>query len=328
MPDGPPSPSVFKTRIGVPIGWVKPKHRRSCDYGTARESPQMAQLPHLASDRFPSNASILYAQPPLAPELPIYIASRHHHAADLPSKLLLQRRSPGDELEAESIVDHCKAAGCKCDALPVDARDMLAFGGWAMSKPCFCRQFGGCIMELALAQSIDKIADEDDPLALPPGQASLDKMIDPAVHRCTDFGAKAAAAQGGFLREQLTVEPGGTWRFDLRLDRQVGSGGKTPARLAASSITVPSASAFNRHSASGNASRSWPRFSIPAMHLRPRQAAQWCMLDPKVFQVSFARGDATTKLGVITAPHLTVKFRRQRMNSHEPCWLEAVARMG
>jgi hypothetical protein len=46
------------------------------------------------------------------------------------------------------------------------------------------------------------------------------------------------------------------------------------------------------------------------------------MLDPKVFQVSFARGDATTKLGVITAPHLAVKFRRQRMNSHEPCWLE------
>jgi hypothetical protein len=37
---------------------------------------------------------------------------------------------------------------------------------------------------------------------------------------------------------------------------------------------------------------------IPAAHPGPRQAAQRRMLNPKVFQVSSARGDATSKLGV------------------------------
>ena len=89
--------------------------------------------------RFPWPTGHLDTEPARASKAPMDIASRHHHAADLPSKLLLQRRSPGREVEAESIVDHCKAAGCKCDALAIDARDMLAFGGWAMSKPGFCR---------------------------------------------------------------------------------------------------------------------------------------------------------------------------------------------
>lgn len=65
-----------------------------------------------------------------------------HHAADLHSKLSLQRRSPGRELEAESIVDHCKAAGSKCDTLAVDTGDVLAFGRWPMSKPRFGRRVG------------------------------------------------------------------------------------------------------------------------------------------------------------------------------------------
>ena len=99
---------------------------------------------------------LLDAKTPLAFEAPIYIASGRHHAANLPSKLLLQRRSPGHELEAESIVDHCIAAGRKCDALAVDPRHVLAFGGWAMRKPSFGRQFGGGSIEFALAQSIDE----------------------------------------------------------------------------------------------------------------------------------------------------------------------------
>jgi deoxycytidylate deaminase len=141
----------------------------------------------------------LYAKPPLASESPIYSASLRHHAADLPSELLLQRRSPGHELEVESIVDHCKAAGGKCDALAVDARDMLVFGGWAMSKPRFGRQFRGGSIELALAQSVDEIAGEDDPLALPPGQVLFGEVVDATVHCFADLGTETAAAHGGFL---------------------------------------------------------------------------------------------------------------------------------
>jgi hypothetical protein len=51
-----------------------------------------------------------------------------------------------------------------------------------MGKPRFGRSSGGDIIELALAQSVDKITREDDPLALPPVQPLLDKMIDPAFN--------------------------------------------------------------------------------------------------------------------------------------------------
>jgi hypothetical protein len=94
-----------------------------------------------------------------------------------------------------------------------------------------------------------------------------------------------------FLKSQILFTP--QKRFTL-MTSQTSVGTSRNSQL----MPQSSSSAFNRHSASGNASRSCPRFSIPATHLRPRQAAQWRMLDPKVFQVSFARGDATTKLGV------------------------------
>jgi hypothetical protein len=56
----------------------------------------------------------------------------------------------------------------------------LADGRWA--SPRFGRSSSGGIIELALAQSVDKITREDDPLALPPVQPLLDKMIDPAFN--------------------------------------------------------------------------------------------------------------------------------------------------
>ena len=55
------------------------------------------------------------------------------------------------------------------------------------------------LIELASAQRLEKIAGEDDPLALPSGQILFDEMIDPAVHCLSDVCAEAAAAERGIL---------------------------------------------------------------------------------------------------------------------------------
>ena len=176
---------------------------------------------------------------PLSAETPIYVPAWRDHAGDMVPELLLQRRPPGHELKPHPIIDHGEPARRERDALAIDARDVLAFGGWAMGEPGLGRQSGGGLIELAPAQRVEKVASEDDPLALPPGQILLDEMIDPAVHRLADLGAKAAAAERRLLGEKLAVEPGGAGRRDLRLDREVRSSGERQA-LAAAGVVVGS----------------------------------------------------------------------------------------
>jgi len=67
----------------------------------------------------------------------------------------------------------------------------------------------------------DEIASEDDRLALRSGQILFDEMIDPAVHCLPDVCAEAAAAESGLFGQKLAIDPGGTRRRDLRLDREV-----------------------------------------------------------------------------------------------------------
>ena len=75
---------------------------------------------------------------PLSAETPIDVPAGRNHAADMAPELLLQRRPPGHELKPHPIVDHGEPAGGERNALAIDARDMLAFGGWAMGKPGLC----------------------------------------------------------------------------------------------------------------------------------------------------------------------------------------------
>ena len=166
-------------------------------------------------------------------------AAGGHDAAHLLAELLLQRRPPGHELEAQPIVDHGEAAGGQRHALAIDAGDMLALGGRAMSEPGLGRELGGGLVEFAPAQGVEEIAREDDPLALPPRQAFLDQMIDAAVHRLAHLGAETAAAERRVLGEELAVEPGRAGRGDLRLDREVGPRGERQALPAAGVLVGP-----------------------------------------------------------------------------------------
>ena len=104
-----------------------------------------------------------------------------------------------------------------------------------MGEPRVGRQFGGGLVELASAQRVEKIASEDDPLTLPSSQILFDEMIDSAIHRLADLGAEAAAAERGLFGEKLAVDPGRARRRDLRLDREVRSGGERQALAAAAS---------------------------------------------------------------------------------------------
>jgi hypothetical protein len=57
------------------------------------------------------------------------------------AELLLQRRPPGHELEAETIIDHGEPPRRERDALAIDAGDVLAFGGRAMREASLSGQF-------------------------------------------------------------------------------------------------------------------------------------------------------------------------------------------
>jgi hypothetical protein len=72
---------------------------------------------------------------PLPPKAPLDVSAGGQDARHLLSELLLERRTPRHELEPDRVIDHGEAAGRERDPLAVDARDMLALGGRAISEP-------------------------------------------------------------------------------------------------------------------------------------------------------------------------------------------------
>ena len=77
-----------------------------------------------------------------------------------------------------------------------------------MGEPRVGRQFGNGLVELAPAERIEKVASEDDPLALPTGQILFDEVFDSTVHCLPDVHAEAAAAEHELFGEKLAVDPG------------------------------------------------------------------------------------------------------------------------
>ena len=63
----------------------------------------------------------LDSKPPVAPRIPVHVSSRRHHATDLVTERLLQRRPPRNELKPQPIIDHGEPARRQGDALTVDA---------------------------------------------------------------------------------------------------------------------------------------------------------------------------------------------------------------
>jgi hypothetical protein len=76
----------------------------------------------------------------------------------------------------KTIVDHSEPPGRERDALAIDARDVLAFGGKAIGEPRV-GQSGSGTVDLTAAQSFDEITREGDALALSTGQVTVDEMI-------------------------------------------------------------------------------------------------------------------------------------------------------
>lgn len=84
--------------------------------------------------RYRNKAGRLQTQPTLSRKAPVHATVRRHYTADVTAKLLLQGRPPGHKLETETIIDHGEPTRRECDALAIDAGDVLAFGGRTMRE--------------------------------------------------------------------------------------------------------------------------------------------------------------------------------------------------
>ena len=148
--------------------------------------------------------------PQLPPEAPIYTASWHHHAADLPTDLLLQRRLPRHKLEPEPIIDHGEPTRREGDALAIGTGDVIPFGDRAMRESGLERESRVSPIQLPPPQCLEQIAGEDDTLALPPRQTFLNEVIDTTDYRLAYFGAESATARRRLPRNKLSIDPGST----------------------------------------------------------------------------------------------------------------------
>jgi hypothetical protein len=77
------------------------------------------------------------AETALSTKTPIDATAWHHDTGNLATKLLLQGRTPGHELKAETIIDHREPARTQDGPLPVDTGDVLTFHRRPIDKPGF-----------------------------------------------------------------------------------------------------------------------------------------------------------------------------------------------
>ena len=108
------------------------------------------------------------------------------------AKFSFERRGPGDELEAETVVDHCETTGGKRDTLTVDAGDGFPFGdGMTREAGLGSDARAGCI-EFTVPQRIEKVSREEDALALSPRETFGDEMLGARLQRVPHVLAEAA----------------------------------------------------------------------------------------------------------------------------------------
>src|SRR3546814_13983499 len=78
------------------------------------------------------------------------------------AELLLERRRPGHELEAEAVVDHREATGREGETLAIHACDMLACGRLQIRQARVGREPRRGGIQPATAQATQEIARQDD----------------------------------------------------------------------------------------------------------------------------------------------------------------------
>jgi hypothetical protein len=166
------------------------------------------------------------AQVKLASEAPLDAATRHHDAGDVLAEVLLQRRPPWHQLEAESVIDHGEPARCQHHPLTKGPGDEFALAGRVMCEAGLSSELGCGGIELSPPQRADEVAREHRTLPLPACQSLAGKVINPTFHRVSNLGSEPAATCRRFAGEELPIEPGGAVGCDLGLNRQIGSRGK------------------------------------------------------------------------------------------------------
>jgi hypothetical protein len=133
----------------------------------------------------------------------------------------LQRRPPGHELEAKTVVDHSEASRGQGNTPPVDPGDVLTLSGWAMNQTFLDREPCRHLVQFPLPQGVEPIAREDDTLTLAARQTFRDEAIDAPVHRLVHLNAESVAARCRFSCQELTIKPGGSRCGDLGIEREI-----------------------------------------------------------------------------------------------------------
>ena len=148
------------------------------------------------------------------------------------SDLLFERGRPGDELEAEAVVDHGEPPGGEREALAIGAGDIFPTTDMIEWQTGFGDELLAQRTDLAISQRVEQPAGEDHAAALPLGEALADQVFSPLLERLLHLGAKAALRQrDGLAGNRLPVEPGRARCVDLRVDVQVGTDGERDAAL-------------------------------------------------------------------------------------------------
>src|SRR6056297_2682460 len=176
------------------------------------------------------------AQPALAPEAPVDPAAGRHRACDGLAEMAVELRGPGNEREAETIVDHGEAARGEIEALAKRSCDGLALGRLVTGEAGWRAEVLSDGVQFAVAKGRQQIAGKGDPLTLPSGEAFGDKVVRAAFQCLANLCAKSSTVQRCAVPGKMqAVEPGRTIGLDLGGKRQIGTTDKRqlwcPVRL-------------------------------------------------------------------------------------------------
>lgn len=172
------------------------------------------------------------AKPALSSKARVNTAIGASHTGYGLADVLLDGRRPRPEAEAEAVVDHREAAGCKGEAPVVGAGNILPAGGLAVRHVHFIGELFAERVEFTLPERTKQVAGEDDPLALAPCQAFFDQMFGSGFHRLAHFQPEAHAEIDRIASDKLAIEPCGTVGCCLHLNGKIGADGQRYAVLA------------------------------------------------------------------------------------------------